>query len=138
MSWLPCCTSYSTQQSSTQQNPVASGDKSTYFSSYQLSWAFGHSKMCPVQPEHRGTSALGESQLEQQSTAFSSETLPRDHHRAWCTCLCILNTDLPQLFLQNKQSPCCPGLASEHFLGSLCIQAELVLLSWAGTAAACA
>lgn len=55
---------------------------------------------------------------------------PETIHRAWCTCLCILNTDLPAA-ISAKQCPCCPGLDCEH-------PGRVVLLSWAGTAAAAA
>lgn len=74
---------------------------------------------------------LWRAQMEWQRNAFSWETLPETIHRAWCTCLCILSTEIAcGYFCKTSKARAALGW-TVRACSSLCIQAGLVLLSWA-------
>lgn len=135
------------QPSSTQQKPAASGEKSTYFISYQLSWTFGHPTNA-ARAARAAHSAEARAQrhicpwevlLEWQSTAFGWETLPRDHpqsllhllmyfkHRLACSYSCKTKPLLPwagQWALGRL--PLHPGRAGAPQLGRNCSRRCLI------------
>lgn len=78
--------------------------------------------------------------MEWQRNVFSWETLPETIHRAWCTCLCILNTEIACGYFCKTNKACAalgwtestrrlplhPGRAGAPQLGRSCSSSWLI------------